>query len=315
MAYYEKDWERRSRPPGQRDEWNEESGRRNRAPDFDDEEERRAEGRRWEWTGPREGGGMSNRNDRPYMSSSTDHYGAGRYGPGKYGAGRSAGQTERGWYGHTGYDERERGFGRSGFSGDERGDSRYFTGSQGSWAVTSPDRRPASRYGADYRDHGYAGEHNERGFFERAGDEIASWFGDEDAARRREQDHRGHGPADYTRSDERIREDVNDRLTEDRRLDARRITVAVSDGEVTLNGTVSDRADKRRAEDSVEDISGVRHVQNNLRIDNAARSFTSSQSRTTTPSTTSGHQPMNEAAMSGEKSASGSTAGSRPTPG
>ena len=42
----------------------------------------------------------------------------------------------------------------------------------------------------------------DRGFFERAGDEVASWFGDEDAERRRRQDarreegSRGHGPDD-----------------------------------------------------------------------------------------------------------------------
>ena len=33
-----------------------------------------------------------------------------------------------------------------------------------------------------------------------------------------------------------------------------------------MNGTVSRREDKRRAEDIVEDISGVKHVQNNLRV-------------------------------------------------
>jgi hypothetical protein len=38
-------------------------------------------------------------------------------------------------------------------------------------------------YGRDSRDH-------DRGFFERAGDEIASWFGDDDAERRRRQDER-----------------------------------------------------------------------------------------------------------------------------
>jgi hypothetical protein len=42
---------------------------------------------------------------------------------------------------------------------------------------------------------GHAG-HEDRGFFERAGDEIASWFGDDDAERRRNEDARmGHpGP-------------------------------------------------------------------------------------------------------------------------
>ncbi len=120
-------------------------------------------------------------------------------------------------------------------------------------------------YGPDYgRDSGEM--RGGRGFLARAGDEIASWFGDEDAAQRREQDYRGHGPADYTRSDERIREDVNDRLTDDPRLNARQISVAVKDGEVTLNGTVTSRGAKRRAEDCIDWISGVKHVQNNLRV-------------------------------------------------
>jgi osmotically-inducible protein OsmY len=74
----------------------------------------------------------------------------------------------------------------------------------------------------------------------------------------------------YTRSDERILEDACDALTEDWRVDARKIQVSVSNGEVTLEGTVPGRLQKRRAEDCVEDLSGVRHVQNNLRVDEAA---------------------------------------------
>ncbi|WP_395326996.1 BON domain-containing protein [Novosphingobium sp. BL-8H] len=116
----------------------------------------------------------------------------------------------------------------------------------------------------DYGDWRSYGER--RGFLKRAGDEIASWFGDEDAAHRRELDHRGRGPSDYVRSDERIREDVNDSLTNDWRVDAGRIRVTVSEGEVTLDGTVDSRAEKRRAEDLADDVSGARHVQNNLRV-------------------------------------------------
>ncbi len=105
-----------------------------------------------------------------------------------------------------------------------------------------------------------------RGFLDKAGDEIASWFGDEDAARRREMDHAGRGPSDYIRSDERIREDVNDHLTRDPGLDATNVSVSVTEGEVTLNGTVHDRWSKRRAEDVADRVSGAKHVQNNLRI-------------------------------------------------
>jgi hypothetical protein len=82
--------------------------------------------------------------------------------------------------------------------------------------------------------------------------------------------HRGRGPKGYQRSDERIREDVNDRLTDDPHIDASEIEVTVSNREVTLSGTVNSRFEKRHAEDLAETISGVTHVQNNLRIQQQA---------------------------------------------
>lgn len=134
-----------------------------------------------------------------------------------------------------------------------------------SWGNNRHDSGTSSREFDDWRSYG-----ERRGFLSRAGDEIASWFGDADAARRREQDHaqdhRGSGPANYTRSDERIREDANDALTRNPWVNARDISVSVSNGEVTLDGHVDTRAAKRRAEDAVDEVSGVRHVQNNLRV-------------------------------------------------
>ncbi len=124
------------------------------------------------------------------------------------------------------------------------------------------------RYGG-----GYGGE---RGWWERAKDEVKSWVGDDDAERRRYMDearsHCGRGPKGYTRSDERIREDVCDCLTEDWVVDASDIEVTVTGGEITLNGTVDSRHAKRRAEDRADSISGVRHVQNNLRVRQAPES-------------------------------------------
>ena len=49
-------------------------------------------------------------------------------------------------------------------------------------------------------------------------------------------------------------------------LDASDIEVHVEDAEVTLDSLVADRTDRRLAEDIVADISGVRDVQNRLRI-------------------------------------------------
>ncbi len=61
----------------------------------------------------------------------------------------------------------------------------------------------------------------------------------DDAEQRRQQDeHRGRGPRNYTRSGDRIREDVSDRLTDDWGVDASDIEVNVSGTEVTLTGTV-----------------------------------------------------------------------------
>lgn len=78
-------------------------------------------------------------------------------------------------------------------------------------------------------------------------------------------EHRGKGPKGYRRSDERIREDVCDRLSDDDELDASEIIVTVKSGEVTLEGTVTDRRAKHRAEDLAESVSGVQDVDNKLR--------------------------------------------------
>jgi osmotically-inducible protein OsmY len=87
----------------------------------------------------------------------------------------------------------------------------------------------------------------------------------DDSWERGEGPHRGRGPKAYVRSDGRILDDVSDRLADDSWLDASDIEVQVADGEVTLSGTVEHRRDKRHAEDLAERVSGVKHVQNNLR--------------------------------------------------
>lgn len=81
--------------------------------------------------------------------------------------------------------------------------------------------------------------------------------------------YRGMGPKGYRRSDERIKEDVSDRLTDDSRLDASNVEVTVENGEVTLTGTVRDREAKRRAEDLAESVSGVMNVENRIRVNRA----------------------------------------------
>ncbi len=76
----------------------------------------------------------------------------------------------------------------------------------------------------------------------------------------------GKGPKGYQRSDERIMEDVCDRLTQHGQLDASNVQVEVNNGEVTLKGTVDSRWAKRTAEDTADSVNGVKDVHNQLRI-------------------------------------------------
>lgn len=76
----------------------------------------------------------------------------------------------------------------------------------------------------------------------------------------------GRGPKGYTRSDERIREDVCERLSGDDEVDATEVTVRVQSGEVTLEGSVPTRHMKRVATYIAENISGVQDVHNVVRV-------------------------------------------------
>lgn len=74
------------------------------------------------------------------------------------------------------------------------------------------------------------------------------------------------GPKGYTRSDERIREDVSDALAHLGEPDPSDVEVLVSQGEVTLTGTVPYRRWKHIMEDAAESVSGVKDVINNIRV-------------------------------------------------
>jgi hypothetical protein len=154
----------------------------------------------------------------------------------------------------------------------------------------------------------------ERGWWDRAKDEVYSWMGDEDAEQRRRADeaqrgHYGRGPKGYTRSDERIKEDVSDRLTDDWLIDASNIEVIVTDCEVTLTGTVDSREAKRRAEDTAEKVSGVKNVQNSLRVQQPTEA-TSAFGTSSTSTGTTGTGTMGTGTMGTSSMGTGATGGS-----
>src|SRR5690606_21901646 len=77
---------------------------------------------------------------------------------------------------------------------------------------------------------------------------------------------RGKGPRGYTRSDERIQDDINDILTDNGTIDASDIEVRVDKGEVTLTGHVNSKRNKRLAEDLAESVLGVKDIENQIRV-------------------------------------------------
>jgi hypothetical protein len=137
----------------------------------------------------------------PY-SSARDYAAAGEYGQGWDDDRARYGQRD---YGHANYAEREQRLaGQSGY-----GPPRGYRRDRGYQDRGYPDRNYQGSYASDghrfaeadqqraygQRDRGYGRQpqgydYEERGFLNRAGDEVRSWFGDEEAERRRELDSR-----------------------------------------------------------------------------------------------------------------------------
>lgn len=230
---------------------------------------------------------------------------AGDYGTTRsYGRGSSYGTSQRGmtgrsygWEGsRSGYYDRDedRDYGQAGEGYSERTSRGYGYGGRG--RDTDYDRDRDTDYDR------YREGRDDRSWWERTADEVRSWFGDEESERRRRMDeqhrgeHRGRGPRSYRRSDDRIREDINDRLTDHPYLDASDIDVVVSNGEVTLTGMVDNRNAKRMAEDIAEEVSGVSNVENRLRVRQSRWGATTGAQEVTTTTETTGTTRGTEAA-------------------
>ena len=94
--------------------------------------------------------------------------------------------------------------------------------------VGNPERHTRSQY----PEYGYRPAHS------------SDWWGP----------YAGRGPKGYQRSDERIREDMCEHLTVHPAIDASEIDGTVTNGDVTLSGSVESRAVKRLVEALTEGI-------------------------------------------------------------
>jgi hypothetical protein len=92
------------------------------------------------------------------------------------------------------------------------------------------------------------------------------------------------GPKGYMRSDERIREDISERLYHNMSIDSSEVSVTVASGKVTLEGTVPERWMRHAIENEADRCAGVRDIDNNIRV----QSHDQESQTTTTGTTTTG---------------------------
>jgi osmotically-inducible protein OsmY len=74
------------------------------------------------------------------------------------------------------------------------------------------------------------------------------------------------GPKNYWRRDERIAEEIAERLARAIRIDSREISIDVRDGRVTLAGTVPERWMRYALENVTATVWGVGDIENRVRV-------------------------------------------------
>jgi hypothetical protein len=219
----------------------------------------------------RYGGGESDDFERRGWRQGSDYYGDDmeRYGGRRYGGSLRDDRSPEVWRGGRDEwsDERYHGRGLSDAFGD-------FTSPDHDSMLRWSDADAGSMGGSDWRRD--RGDSREERYDPRSAGETRRWRSDVSRyggwgslasamGVSAGGEFKGRGPRGYRRSDERIREEVCDLLTDDPRIDASDVEVNVENGEVTLSGTVDSRTEKRRAEDLIEVMPGVKDVHNRLR--------------------------------------------------
>lgn len=178
-------------------------------------------------------------------------------------AGRSLGASES----FEGWDEDDNLGASQGGSG--RGATRHAGGPGGEYDRGGRSRYGGPRGGGSMQADGWTAEPEEMRWGRQQGLYGSSEYSGYVASQRSQADFRSHvgkGPRGWQRSDERIREDLNEALARHPEIDATDIEVQVQGGEITLSGTVTDRRTKRLAEDVAERVFGARDVQNQIRV-------------------------------------------------
>jgi osmotically-inducible protein OsmY len=216
--------------------------------------------------------------------------------------------------------ETQRRFGSQGNTGDYSNYGRSMYGSQSGYGRGRDEQRtPGHGRNRGYEERSSWGYGRDRG--QRAGSGSTSGGYGGDSGYRSDygsyagsqQSHRGRGPQGYQRSDERLKEMICERLTDDPAIDATNVSVEVTSQVVKLTGTVDDRSTKYEIEELVESLGGVKDIDNQLRVQS------SQSNRSSTNQTQSSGQQLRGGsdweAGSSNVSTSGTTKTSGTSPG
>jgi BON domain len=153
----------------------------------------------------------------------------------------------------------------------------------GAYAYGYGPRYPTRAVESEYSDEsavGYGGSSG-RGYGRAGGYSRPSGYGTRQYAR---------GPKGYQRSDERLKEDISERLMEAYDIDSSEVTVDVKGAKVFLEGVVPSRHMKHVIEDMVDACPGVQDIENRIRVSspNYQGSAAPSSGSSPQPSTPSG---------------------------
>jgi osmotically-inducible protein OsmY len=211
------------------------------------------------------GGGFEHQGERGYEEPQR----------GNYGRGAEEFYEATGGFGH------DVGYGREGLGYPGRGEDRY--GSSGSQGFRRPPQPRDDARGGYTQDSGFAqsggarkesgqgasgygrGVQHSDGAGHEGGGRGGRFFGNSSGGQPGRGRFYGRTPQGYTRSDERIREDVCDQLSHGH-IDPSDISVKVEGGVVTLEGFAESRAEKFHAEEVTDSVLGVKDIENRLRI-------------------------------------------------
>lgn len=239
------------------------------------------------WGSQQHGGGQysSQHFSNPQYGSTQSQYGPGQYGPqgqsgygssygyggpgsyggGQYGGGGSyggPGQYSGGMYGgnigsqsHTGYGSQQYGMGSQQYGGGQ------YAGGQYGGGQSSGGQFGQQGYGTSQWSGGRGQGGSQFGGSSFGSSQYGGGTGTMSGRNRRNRPM----PKNYTRSDQRICEDVCDQIMNSD-IDCSDVEVDVKDGKVVLTGTVHERWMRHEIEDTADNVPGVKDVENQIRV-------------------------------------------------